>query len=533
MYKYSILTCVFGGYEHLSEVHNPNPDVEYICCTDDPNLKSNTWQIVVCDSNMMDMSPKTTRWKYPKFHPYEFVSSDICLYIDGSIIILDDVTDVLVQPFIDGGYEYMAMMHPWRSDLYQEVDCWHNSRGVPIENTEYVKQFMANNHYDKLGLFQDCIILSRNTKMANQINNRVFELCHMWSFDNALYRDDQVAFSYIINTLYYHSPKIMICSPQIMDSDYLSWAPRGEKNKIYGTDLLPKVVFGEKTEGFKFPKKYTNMNYNDFKQETLDIFTLVTGPYTAFFYKFLASIKRFFPDNKKRIHIASDGLEMYNGKSFEELHIESIDVKHIIDLPYPLVPIQKTYMQKNYVTDDMKYVFYFDIDTIFLESSDETWEFLFNKIENENCIVLSKHPHHNAFPNLIWNLVEYNTESKAYIPDDIHGEVSDEEREKYDRHVISSFWGGKASNVLRMDDYVNAMFKYDLKAVRYLPKFVDENYIDKVVWQTSVGEVNDIKFYIDEHLISIPGYNFNVPTPHIFLLQKYDTSLKNDKKIVN
>lgn len=531
MYKYSILTCVFGGYEQLSEIVNPNPEVEYVCCTDDPNLRSDTWKIVVCDNNMMNMSPKTTRWKYPKFHPYEFVSSDVCLYIDGSVKVLDDVSDVLIKPFLDGGYEYMGMLHPWRSNLYDEVDAWHTQRGVSFENTEYIKGFMSSNGYDRLGLFQDNIILSRNTKMANQINNRIFELCHMWSFDNTLYRDDQVAFSYIINTLYYQSPKIMLCSPQIMDSDYLSWVPRGTKFNLTENDLLPKKVFGKEITGFKLLKN-KSMSYNDFKNETLDIFTLVTGPYTAFFDNFLKSVRNFFPDNKKRIHIASDGLDEFNGVSFPDYNVENIDVVHIIDLPYPLVPIQKTYMQKNYVTSDMKYVFYFDIDTIFMNASDATWEFLFNKIETEDSIILSKHPHHNAFPELIWNLVEYNTESKAYIPDDIHGDVSPMEREAYDKHVISSFWGGKASNVLRMDDYVNAMFKYDLKAVRYLPKFVDENYIDKVIWQTNVGEVTDIKFFIDEHLVMIPGYNFNVEAPHLILLQKYDTSIKNSKKIV-
>lgn len=276
------------------------------------------------------------------------------------------------------------------------------------------------------------------------------------------------------------------------------------------------------------------MTYSEFTNKTIDIFTLVTGPYNAYFSNFLNSIGNFFPDNKKRIHIASDGLNEYNGKSFENLSVENIEVTHIIDLPFPLIPIQKTYMQKNYVTLDMDYVFYFDIDTIFLNRDNSVWEFLFNQIEVNNSVVLSKHPHHDAFPDRIWNLVEFNFESKAYIPNDTHtpDTVNDIDWEKYDRHIISSFWGGKRENVLKMGEYVNVMFKYDLRIIRYLPKFVDENYINRLIFDVDTGIVKDLKFYVDEHLVIIPGYEYSVPTPNIFLMQKYDTSIKNSKKNV-
>lgn len=260
------------------------------------------------------------------------------------------------------------------------------------------------------------------------------------------------------------------------------------------------------------------MNYNDFTKETIDIFTLVTGPYTAFFEKFLKSLHNFFPDNKKIVHISSDGLDEYNGKCFIEDKIEKIIVNHIVDLPFPLIPIQKTYMQINY-GKNTRYIFYFDIDTVFLEQSKETWEFLFEKI-NEDNIIFSKHPHHDSCPENVPYLVEYNAESKAYIPEDYNG------------HIISSFWGGKTNEVLKMDKYVNDKLKYDLRIIRYLPAFVDENYINRIIWETKKGMCKDLHFYCAEHFITIPESNFIVDTPHIFLLQKYDTSIKNSKKDV-
>ena len=89
------------------------------------------------------------------------------------------------------------------------------------------------------------------------------------------------------------------------------------------------------------------------------------------------------------------------------MNIKNIEVTHIIDLPFPLIPVQKTYMQKNYVPEDCKYIFYFDIDTIFLGMPDDKWEFLFNKF-NEGNIIMSKHPHYDSqFELKRVNLIEF------------------------------------------------------------------------------------------------------------------------------
>lgn len=45
--RYTILTCVFGkDYEKLREIVDPQPDVEYVCVSDNPDLESKTWKIV-------------------------------------------------------------------------------------------------------------------------------------------------------------------------------------------------------------------------------------------------------------------------------------------------------------------------------------------------------------------------------------------------------------------------------------------------------------------------------------------------------
>ena len=66
--------------------------------------------------------------------------------------------------------------------------------------------------------------------------------------------------------------------------------------------------------------------------------------------------------------------------------------------------------------------------------------------------------------------------------------------------------------------------------LRYFPRFVDENYINKILWDYKKGNLSGIDFYTSEHLITLPNIEFSVDSPHVFLVQKYDNSLKSSKK---
>lgn len=249
------------------------------------------------------------------------------------------------------------------------------------------------------------------------------------------------------------------------------------------------------------------------KNDVIDVFTTATGPYKGFIPNFITSLVNFFPDNKKRLHIFLDDIS-----NLATPH-PSIDVipTEIIDLPFPMIPIQKTFIQSQRITADMKYVFYFDIDTIFLCMSNDTFDWLADMVDRGN-VVLSRHPHYEAREFLLHYLVENKPDSKAYIPEEFNGKI------------ISSFWGGRAKDVLKMCSLVNDMAKYDLWKLRYFPTFVDENYINKILWDYKKGNLYGIDFYTSEHLITLPGIDFSVDSPHVFLVQKYDNSIKSSKK---
>lgn len=44
--KYSIITMVFNNYDLLREPEEVDENAEYICITDNPDLKSDVWKII-------------------------------------------------------------------------------------------------------------------------------------------------------------------------------------------------------------------------------------------------------------------------------------------------------------------------------------------------------------------------------------------------------------------------------------------------------------------------------------------------------
>ena len=134
---YSILTYIFAGYEHVHEITNKKDDVEYILVTDNPKLTSNTWHIVYWNDNNMTDFDKVC---YVRYHPFEFVSCDICVKIDGSIEIKNGDLSNIVNKFND--YDMCLMIHPERNTLFDEYQAWIWYKNYP--------QSLAENAYINL-----------------------------------------------------------------------------------------------------------------------------------------------------------------------------------------------------------------------------------------------------------------------------------------------------------------------------------------------------------------------------------------------
>lgn len=94
--KYTVITAIFGDYECLHDNQFTRDDFEYICVTDNPNLKSRLWKIIYMPKSIDPSWSPRKKTYYVRYHLFEFCDTQHAIWIDGSVA-LGDITIPLLR----------------------------------------------------------------------------------------------------------------------------------------------------------------------------------------------------------------------------------------------------------------------------------------------------------------------------------------------------------------------------------------------------------------------------------------------------
>lgn len=271
---YSVLTAIFDDYENVREVVNPSPMAEYILVTDNKELKSDTWTIVY-DEYLCDYNPYAAAF-YVRCHPFEFVNTNTCLWIDGSINILDDCTNEVMLPFIQSNYELAEILEPgnpvlesyrWAYGSYTDYnEEWAELHGYKMNEYENLKQYFIKNNYTpdtNSGYVTNNFFISKNTPLTNKVNNRWWEMItrfcerHDWRNPDCTH-ETMCAKTYIIWKYMFQSDKLMLLSNTTVFSKYFKYCYH--KTDVCQLDNCRKFLF--KFDDQNFPWNWVYYFHN-------------------------------------------------------------------------------------------------------------------------------------------------------------------------------------------------------------------------------------------------------------------------------
>lgn len=250
-YLYSVLTVNTNTYEPVREVNNPNPLVEYVCVTDNPELKSETWKIIyVEDVYFLDV----------KHHQYDYVSTDVCLWLDGSYQIDNDPTEAFVLPFIKSNKEFAISLHDVRHNCIEECVYWMYTRPdrMPFKNGDAFLVNVINGGGIRLDtLFQTSCMLTKKTSNVYNIFKKLTEFESKLGIEGR-YSDDQTTLSYIANVYYPNWDGWLLMNFATTSCNaFFHWCSHGSNNALISKQNS-FICFGKEQELFSIGNRISD-----------------------------------------------------------------------------------------------------------------------------------------------------------------------------------------------------------------------------------------------------------------------------------
>lgn len=187
--KRVVYTAVFGDYDRVMEV-NPNWDCDFVCFTDNPNLVSFGWQVIMVE--LSSESPAHANRRY-KMLPHKYLQNyEFSLYVDGNIKIVSDPV-LLFQKYLYNGVIAIPK-HQDRNCAYKEAHICIEGGLVNKEITEKQIEKYASEGFPKLfGMTENGIIFRKH------YDQNVIALMESWWDEYCIGgKRDQLSLPYLI-----------------------------------------------------------------------------------------------------------------------------------------------------------------------------------------------------------------------------------------------------------------------------------------------------------------------------------------------
>lgn len=233
MKKYTILTFNFNNYEIFREPEIIDEECDYVYVTDNKNYKSNIWKIKVLDSTFDDKTPYYKSF-YVRYHPFEFVSTDICIIIDASMKIKKSFNSI-INDFNKDNYDISLLLMPFHNNMpYEEIKIWCTKlKRLNKEQADLLFNFYKIYKMETYrGGIDAGFKIVKNTNIINDLHKFVWEHILFLKGNSDVCRLDQVILSLLFYK-FFNNLKVMLMSRRFIQSDYLAYCQHGTNNENY------------------------------------------------------------------------------------------------------------------------------------------------------------------------------------------------------------------------------------------------------------------------------------------------------------
>tara|TARA_R100000458_G_scaffold59951_1_gene73188 strand:- start:16585 stop:17340 length:756 start_codon:yes stop_codon:yes gene_type:complete len=175
-----IYTCIYGGYEYLRDPEYREPDTDYIVFTDDPNLKSDFWEV--------RLVPNETDLHGAKFHkrmkclPQEWLSNyKTSVWLDANLRIIKPNYMEWIRDNSPSNsitlYKHFCLAGRHRFCVYKELTESMQTAKYREDIPKFLKQA---EDYDNDGFPQEWGLYQSTFIYRNHEDESITNLCRYW-----------------------------------------------------------------------------------------------------------------------------------------------------------------------------------------------------------------------------------------------------------------------------------------------------------------------------------------------------------------
>ena len=163
--KKCVYTFIIGDYDTLKPPTVITPDWDYICVTDNPNLKSDVWRIIQIDEVDKKIQPAKRRAMslmigHQKYLPNHY---DIIITVIGQAVINIDLNRLLKKYGYNNKYDACLCEHPNRNCVYDEGEkIIEVHRDTPERINEHLQIYKNIGYPRNNGLYASGIMIINN-----------------------------------------------------------------------------------------------------------------------------------------------------------------------------------------------------------------------------------------------------------------------------------------------------------------------------------------------------------------------------------
>jgi hypothetical protein len=185
----ALVTAIYGDYDALQPLPDTHGFDRAICVTDNPGLEAAGWEVLCKPTGEAPILAA----KLPKMRPFDFVTEDVAVWLDGSFIVKDRGWRDFCVNAVEG-VDLVAWPHPdTRGCLYKEAafcDWWPRYQPYPIR--EQVEHYRSEGMPEGFGLWACGGLVWRNSDGAKAFGEAWLQEQYAWSIQ------DQVSFPYLL-----------------------------------------------------------------------------------------------------------------------------------------------------------------------------------------------------------------------------------------------------------------------------------------------------------------------------------------------